>query len=70
MFLELFLLAKKIKFLTKAISYGAGNSKFLKIEIGWISDFGRTSASQQKKYLMGLWKLKIKQSHEGVLDTK
>ena len=32
----------------KAKSYGAGNSKFLKTEIGWISDFGRTSASQQK----------------------
>ena len=32
----------------KTISYGAGNSKFLKTEIGWISDFGRTSASQQK----------------------
>ena len=33
--------------ITKAISYGAGNSKFLKTEIGWISEFGRTSASQQ-----------------------
>ena len=32
----------------KTISYGAGNSKFFKTEIGWISDFGRTSASQQK----------------------
>ena len=34
---------------TKAKSYGAGNSKFLKIEIWRISDFGRTSASQQKR---------------------
>ena len=31
---------------TKTIS--SGNSKFLKTEIGRISDFGRTSASQQK----------------------
>ena len=30
------------------LTYGAGNSKFFKTEIGWISDFGRTSASQQK----------------------
>ena len=35
-------------FRSKTISYGAGNSKFLKTEIGWISDFGRTPASQQK----------------------
>ena len=39
---------KKLKFLNKTISYGAGNSKFLKTENRWISDFGRTSASQQK----------------------
>ena len=32
----------------KTMSYRAGNSKFLKTEIGWISDFGRTSATQQK----------------------
>ena len=52
--LELFLFVKKMKFLTnknKTIPYGAGNSKFLKTEIGWISDFGRTSASQQKNIL-------------------
>ena len=36
---------------SETISYGAGNSKFLKTEIGWISDFGRTSASQQKMIL-------------------
>ena len=36
------------KIILKAKSYGAGNSKFLKTETGWISDFGRTSASQQK----------------------
>ena len=38
-------------FVGKTISYGVGNSKFLKTEIGWISDFGRTSASQQKTIL-------------------
>ena len=36
------------KLYRKTISYGTGISKFLKTEIGWISDFGRTSASQQK----------------------
>ena len=51
MFLELFLFAKKMKVLTKTISYGAGNSKFLKTEIEWISDFGRTTASQHKMIL-------------------
>ena len=35
-------------FRSKTISYGAGHSKFLKSEIGRISDFGRTSASQKK----------------------
>ena len=39
---------QKSGLLFQAISYGAGNSKFLETEIGWISDFGRTSASQQK----------------------
>ena len=48
MFLELFLFAKNMFFFTKTISYGAEKSKFLKSEIGWISDFGRTSAPQQK----------------------
>ena len=42
---------EKYEILDKTISYGAGNSKFLKTEIGWISDFGRTSASQQKNIL-------------------
>ena len=44
---------------TWTISCGAGNSKFLKSEIGWISDFARTSASQQKIIISdsGNWKL-------------
>ena len=34
MSLRVFLFARKMKFWTKTISYGAGNSKFLKTEIG------------------------------------
>ena len=35
----------------KTTSYGAGNSKFFESKIAGISDFGRTSASQQKLIL-------------------
>ena len=59
MSLRVFLFAKNMKFLTKAIYYGAGISKFLKTEIGWISDFGRTSASQQKNILWDSGNLKL-----------
>ena len=59
MFLELFLFAKNMKFFTKTISYGAGNSKLLKTEIEWILDFGRTSASQQKIILWDSGNIKL-----------
>ena len=40
----------------KTISYGAGNSKLLKTEIGWISDFGRTPSWRRTRYKMIGWR--------------
>ena len=50
---------------TETISYGAGNAKFLKSEIEWISDFGRTTASQHKIIQGFTWTAKISTGRDG-----